>query len=337
MQPFSASSLKLRSSLLAFLVLTPCLRAHAEPPLPVRVSYSGDAECPSSEAFREAVERRAPDLTAAGEGELAREFVVSVRRTAEAWQGNVQIADPSGAKATRQLEGSDCQEVSDALAFIVAELGRAVRLDDEPAPAPTISVAPPAPVPPPSAPPAVRDARVVHVAAGVGLLAVSEPTPDWAPGLAAWLDVGWAPGGKRTLASARLSLLRAASGTISGTIGDADLTWLSSRVDVCAPRLGSDAYWLAPCAGIDVGWIEASGSRALHATSKTAPWLAPGLSLRTGLMALKAFVLEAEATGLLPLSRPQLYFATTEGERETLHSVGNWGFRAGLNVGALFL
>jgi hypothetical protein len=246
---------------------------------------------------------------------------------------------------TRRLEGRDCAEVVEALAFIVAELGRAVSIEGE-ADAPTApDPAPTAPRPSPSLP--REDAQLAiaedttpeparwRVQAGVGLQTLSALMPDWAIGQSLYAELARTRAGVPSAVTVRFSALRAASGTIRGAIGDAEMFWLSLRGEACV-RFGREPLWASPCATFDAGWLDAAGSRAANATTKSAAWLSPGLTARATLVALKFLVLEPEAGVFVPLSRPRLFFAGAEGEGETIHRVGALGFRAGLSVGVLF-
>src|SRR5262245_5910357 len=171
-------------------------RLHAEqapaPPLPVRIAYRAGAGCPSDDEFRAAVARRAPELADAQQGEPAREFSADVtERPDGSIQGKLEISEPSGARATRRIEGDDCHEVSEALAFIVAELARALHIEpDEPvAPPSPIVTAPPARAPEraPTPKPPPKQKRL-HWEAGFGLEATKAPAPDWLLGPAVYLE-----------------------------------------------------------------------------------------------------------------------------------------------------
>lgn len=332
------------------LVLLSALSAHAAEParsLPVRIVYEARAACGNALEFREAVRQRAPELVDAGIYDAAREFNVGVTLGPDGvMRGKVEIFEPSGANVTRRLEGRDCAEVVDALAFIVAELGRAVSIEGdahapaEPDQAPTAPNQPAPATPQLAAEPALEErapperARL-RVQAGVGLQALSAMMPDWALGQLVYADLAWTRAGWPSAVTARLSALRAASGTIRGAIGDAEMLWLSLRGEACV-RLGREPWWATPCATFDVGWLEATGSRAANTTTKRAVWLSPGLTARATLVALKFLAIEPEVGVLVPLSRPRLFFAGAEGDGETIHRVSEVGFRAGMSLGVLF-
>jgi hypothetical protein len=313
---------------------------------PVSIRYSPDAACGSPTEFREAVRRRAPELVDAGVDDAAREFNVEVTFGPDGVvRGKVDIFEPSGAEVTRRLEGRDCAEVVDALAFIVAELGRAVSIEEDAAapevdgpaqapPKPAASVAQPV-VEPAVVPVAASEPARWRVQAGVGLQALSALMPDWAVGQLIYAELARTRAGLPSAVAARLSASRAASGTIRGAIGDAEMLWLSLRGEACV-RFGREPFWVSPCASFDVGWLDATGSRAANSTTKRAAWLSPGLTARATLVALKFLVLEPEAGVFVPLSRPRLFFGGPESEGETIHRVGAVGFRAGLSVGVLF-
>lgn len=313
--------------------------------LPLRIHYEAGAACGNALEFREAVRQRAPELVDAGIYDAAREFNVGVTLGPDGvMRGKVAIFEPSGANVTRHLEGRDCAEVVEALAFIVAELGRAVSIEgegDAPEKTEQPSTAPAAPRSPPrdAEPPISKDATPEparwRVRAGVGLQALSALMPTWALGQLFYAELERTRVGVPSAVTARLSALRAASGTIRGAIGDAEMLWLSLRGEACV-RFGREPFSASPCATLDVGWLDATGSRAANTTTKRAAWLSPGLTVRTSLVALKFLTIEPDAGIFMPLSRPRLFFAGAEGEGETIHRVGAVGLRAGLSVGVLF-
>jgi hypothetical protein len=336
-----------RTTILVLLSALPAWGAEpASSSLPVRIHYETGAACANPREFRDAVRQRAPELVDAGMHEAAREFNVGVTLGPDGvMRGKVEIVEPSGANVTRRLEGRDCAEVVEALAFIVAELGRAVSIEGEADAPADPDRAPTAPKP---APPSSRQAAKLaleedttpeparwRVQAGVGLQALSALMPDWALGQLIYAELDRTRAGLPSAVAARLSASRAASGTIRGAIGDAEMLWLSLRGEACV-RFGREPFWASPCATFDVGWLDATGSRAANSTTKRAAWLSPGLTARVTLVALKFLVLEPEAGVFVPLSRPRLFFGGPESEGETIHRVGAVGFRAGLAVGVLF-
>ena len=325
----------------------PALSAAPSRPLPVRIQYEQGAACGNASDFREAVRQRAPELVDAGIYDAAREFNVGVTLGPDALvRGKVAIFEPSGATVTRRLEGRDCAEVVAALAFIVAELGRAVSIEgeadapEEPdqgskAPAPPASGTPLSQAEPASVEDAALEPARWRVQAGVGLQALSALMPTWALGQLVYAELDRTRAGLPSAVTARLSAMRAASGTIHGAIGDAEMLWLSLRGEACV-RFGRQPFWVSPCATFDGGWLEATGSRAANTTTKRTAWLSPGLTARATLVGLKFLVIEPEVGVFVPLSRPRLFFAGAEGEGETVHRVGAVGLRAGLSLGVLF-
>ncbi len=314
----------------------------------MRIVYTG-GECSSADELRDAVRRRAPELEEANALDVARSFSVEVATGSDGvTRGSVRIQEPSGANVTRRLEGRSCREVLDALAFIVAELGRAVSIEASPADAtlqlaaPTESLEPmtePAPprtlVTPSPAPTRTDTARRLWQA-GVGVEAVFTPTPSWRPAQAAYIDVSWPRPGMLLAPSARVTALRATSGAVRGAIGDAELLWVSGRMEVCPLRWGDERWWAVPCVMVEAGLLEATGSRAANTTTQRTLWLAPGLTARAALAVLDALVVEADAGALLPVIQPRFFFAEGEGQGETIHQVANVGFRFGIKLGVRF-
>lgn len=327
----------------ALVTLMLCAPARAEAPSGrVRITYMARGDCPTPEGFREAVRQRAPELEDAADGEPARQFVVEATEGGGGARGTVVISEPSGASVTRRLEGDDCREVADALAFIVAELGRAVRIDAEipgeteppPAPPPPPPVVPPPPRPveePPNEPRKLWEA-------GAGAEIIGGPAPDLLLAPFGYLELGRARRGSAPLFSARLSFLYSKSGTIDGTIGNADIRWLAARAELCGPRFGTLVLSVGPCAAFDVGELEGSGYGSANPKSEDALWLAPGLSARALLTVERKLVIGAALGAFVPLVRPRFYFAGggSAGDSETIHTVPSVGFRAALGVGVQF-
>jgi hypothetical protein len=315
----------------------------------------GELGCRTPTEFRDAVRRQAPELREAVENEPAREFVVAVTVHDDgSTLGNVDISEPSGASVTRRLNGRSCAEVADALAFIVAELGVAVRLEEEGGqarapreepsagaralPATSPAREPPVPTKRVAASPAPRAARSPWLSyqAGIGLDSVRGPVPNWTWAPAAYFDIGWRPSGVRARAAARLSLSRTTSTAVYGTIGDTQFRWLTARAEGCAPWLGTESLVATPCVTFDVGWVEAKGSRAAHPKTTRSAWLSPGVTARVSYAPIRVLVLEAEAGLMAPLSRPRFFFANAQGQPETVYAVRAVGFRAGLRAGVRF-
>ncbi|HYJ11386.1 MAG TPA: hypothetical protein VEX18_20325 [Polyangiaceae bacterium] len=325
-------------------------------PLPTRITYMGELGCRTSAEFRESVRRHAPELRDAVEHEPAREFVLAVTVNDDgSTLGSVDISEPSGASVMRRLNGHSCGEVADAMAFIVAELGMAARLeregtDDErgdrqgtreAGAAPASPPAPSQPAPPErvaasSVPRSQPRLRWLRYQAGGGVDAVHGPVPGWTWGPVAYFEVGWKPSGVGALAAARLSLSRTASKTVNGKIGDAVFHWFTGRAEGCLPWLGTESFVATPCVTFDVGWLEAKASRADNPRTKRTVWLSPGLSVRASYAPLRMLVIEAEGGLMVPLSRPRFFFADVESDSETIYDVKTVGFRAGLRAGVLF-
>jgi hypothetical protein len=328
----------------------------ASGPLPARITFVGELGCRTTTEFRDAVRRHAPELREAAGKEPAREFVVAVTvHDDRGTLGHLDISEPSGANVTRRLEGRSCAEVTDALAFIVAELGVAVRLDQEGTEVreqrkPPSAEAPAPPTPSASSQPSTPTGRVaasrapraersrwLSYQAGIGLDAVRGPVPNWTWAPAAYFDLGWRPFGVRARAAARLSLSRTSSSAVYGTIGDTHFRWSTARAEGCAPWLGTASLVATPCVTFDVGWVEAKGSRAAHPKTTRTVWLSPGVTARVSYAPpIRVLVLEAEAGLMVPLSRPRFFFANAQGQPETIYAARGLGFRAGLRAGVRF-
>jgi len=280
-------------------------------------------------------------------GEPAREFSADVTERADGRvQGRLEISEPSGARATRRVEGDDCLEVSEALAFIVAELGRALHIEPDPiaeAPPPVATAAPPARAPerrpadrkPPPEPPPERERRWE---AGVALEVTSAPAPDALLGPSIYLELPrFTPPGTPRF-SGRLSAHYANSGIIPGDIGDSEIRWIVTRGELCGPRAISGSFSLGACALFDAGELRGKGEGSADPTTRASLWLAPGLLARIKATIAPAFLVVGVEGGLFaPLIRPRFFFGDAEGQSgETVHEVPALGSFVAFELGVLF-
>ena len=125
-------------------------------PAPAALDYQAPSGCPTASVFKDAIAARGGDLGAPSSPGDARVLVVSIRKQADGYAGAFQVREPEGVTGTRQLRGTTCAEVADALAVVAAiELRGEAAGDTSAAPAPISPVASGAPAPPdpPAQPP----------------------------------------------------------------------------------------------------------------------------------------------------------------------------------------
>jgi hypothetical protein len=119
-----AADLHWRARLACFLLtlelaplVTERLAHGAEPTESVRLLYQAPPSCPSRADFVAAVVARTSRASLDASEEAARTFVVDVQARQLTWTGRLVIRTKNGADSRREVTGSSCAEVVDALAF----------------------------------------------------------------------------------------------------------------------------------------------------------------------------------------------------------------------------
>jgi hypothetical protein len=281
----------------------------------------GPPGCPSETAFFRAVALRTDRARLAAPNESARSFAVTVQSTSDGSVGTLRIVGTDGAIASRDVNGSDCAEVTSALTLIVA-----LAIDPEasllPVTQPPAPVAVTEPVPPatsisgPRVPPTTKmngsDKRPrslvwslgADVAAQLGLVPAAGFGGD------AFVDV--APSGDGAFVpSFRLAFEgdRAAP-SFAGPIG-ATLTWWTARLAACPlrPRLGGTSR-LALCGDFAAGVLRSRGVGLDQTATETHPWVASGVEARFDWFATHGLFFSVTARALVPLHRYPFYYQT---------------------------
>src|SRR6185437_14910860 len=148
-----------------------------------------------------------------------------IEGTAAALVGTVRLERAAGDVLERQLQGTSCAEVEDALALVAA-----LALEDEPEPpppAPAVDEEGPPDLPPPPPPP-VRHA----LAAGVQGAVVAVDAPSVRPALAAFVELAGDLGGGRRELRATFEYT-GASVAMASTTATLGLAWWTGRLDAC--------------------------------------------------------------------------------------------------------
>ncbi len=151
---------------------------------------------------------------------------------ADAWSGALRVersASP-GDLVEREVRGTRCADVEDALALVAA----LVLEDQAPAPPPPPPSPPPALEPDPAAAddvPAPRPARAHIARAGAQAIVAGLAAPSARPGIAAFGELLGTLAGSR--ASLRATFAYAGASVQVGP-SELDLAWVTGRVDACA-------------------------------------------------------------------------------------------------------
>jgi len=152
----------LRTKLLVFCGLAQVLavsvgeaRAHAAGR--VAVVYEAVGSCPSEGEFKAAVESRGGNFTGPGAPGSAWAIRVSIAQDAGGYRGTLQTTNEDATSALREVHGSTCQDVVDALAVVSAT---ALNPQAESSPKSSAERAPTPVIVKPPSPPAVDEGRL---------------------------------------------------------------------------------------------------------------------------------------------------------------------------------
>jgi hypothetical protein len=293
-------------------------------------SYAVAADCPTQQAWNQALRTRLPEeLRAAG----VQRFSVTIRRerTAEtdSFGYTGQVAAPGAAAGeARRVSGASCQEVVEALSLIAALALRGSAPSEGAAlESPEFELSPaPASFSVSDAPPVASAAREaerlrVGVEGFVQLQSISSPrvavdrglgvTLSWQRGAwQPWLLLGVDWGGEQT--------------QLPNATGMARFDRWSAQLVGCPLRFPrQSALGLRPCLHLELGELTGRGVAVKGATSSAAPLVSSGAGLRLEWLALEQLALGAELDGVLMLTRPRFYFAP----EFTALELPAWGLR----------
>lgn len=103
--------------LLATAVLAPPVKAESER---IHITFDAPKGCSDSTAFLRALKKWTKRFEPVTEAQTTRRFLVTIRRTASAASGQLEIRTPGAATSLRNVAGKTCDEVSAALALMTA-------------------------------------------------------------------------------------------------------------------------------------------------------------------------------------------------------------------------
>jgi hypothetical protein len=330
---------KLACGLLAASLATVALPAKADEIVePVRMEVDANVECSNDRLFFDEVRARTARVRWAEPEERARAFRVRIRNEGNDIVGTLTIVDESKASAPRTFKADSCKAVIEALAFVAAvSIDPAAHREGVLAlpPAPALPLPPPAPPPewpsetpveaPPDAPlkegsgarspdthaksSAPRSNRGGWIfAIGAGATVEGPDTlSNHGLGARAFAEVGrvLGPGRVALAPTARVSFDLPSSWSTQVGAANANFTWTRGAADVCPIRVRlASSLFAAPCAGIEVGAVEAS-TTAPHPLPATTPWAAVTLSARLRLTFLRVLFAEVEPSVDIPFVRQQ--------------------------------
>lgn len=287
-----------------------------------RVEYRAPPECPDARAFVAGVTGRTKQaIVAPGPDARAVEVVIE---SAPALEGRVRIAGPRGEIGERSVRGAVCREVVDALALITAlsfDPEASSEVTDEPVPAPA-----------PEAPPSVAAGpRAPSLAwslyAGLTLVPFESALPGSDLGFGA--AVGASSEGA-IVAPLTLLTVRRTTGDVARVGGRAELGVTSAGLVGCPVRIPAQgALALRPCAGFELGRLDAEGVNLTQGRRHSSVWLLPTVGARGQWQFSAPFVASAELGAGFPLKRQHYTFDS--GER--VHDIPRVSLGVALELG----
>jgi hypothetical protein len=287
--------------------LTAVLLALGGEAVPVRVSYDAPVDCPSAQAFYEAVRARTDHVREAVGEEPRLDVSVRVARNARGFAGDVREVVNGKESATRSMDGATCKEVVEALSLTVA-------LSIDPDAHAPISPPPiePLPRPAPSAPVALPPEEVAEPASaplrlevGLSTLGTVVETRGLSFGGALFASV-FRETSPHTSSGLQLALLFASTDFPSSP-SDHHTRFGALALDVCPWRYRVGDVELAPCALGSFGVLELTGREVSGAKTVDRAWWSAGLDAQLSLLLGSGWVLEGALGGTVPLVRRRYF------------------------------
>lgn len=298
----------------------PALAASVHAEEAVRFEYRAPAECPSAAVFEARVRERSLHVRVAAAGELARTFDVTVLVSADTASARVEFVDGDGSQASRTVAGATCDEVVSSIALVVALAIDARATQGSGQTPPSTPPRPSRESPSSRSEPTAASNRGRSAATPARPPAHERhatPTRGWAPtvGLGAGFTSHEGPSGALSLdaffaarpfsprSSVRAGLLHFRSSATTGSGQEATFRGYGLRAEACPWALLVRTFFAEPCAGVDLGAIQAKGvpgaSVVSPRTSTRFWWQAEAIS-RLG-VGLGAVVLELQGELAVPL------------------------------------
>ncbi len=306
-------------------------RPAASTPESVRIDYVVPAGCPDAAAFERALRERTTRFRQAAPGEQVRTLSVRVMATASSFAGRLEVRGLDGSSAVRGVEGQVCGEVTSALALMTAlaidpnaltgASPKAPAGGSKPTSGGPDGPAPKAPVGPERQPsPAALDAAAS--ASSSAASRVSQPW-RWSAGLLGRMTFGlWptsgyggdlfleteAPASSRLGPAVRAGILvaRCEADLAAPTGAAAEFQVTAAALEGCPARIGllGDRLVTYPCLAFRLGVLRSEGSRISQPRRTVGLWSEVEPVLRVRLAATTRVRLEAQASLIVPLTRP---------------------------------
>jgi hypothetical protein len=311
------------SRALLLIALTCVTRSSRADSQALALDYDADATCPDQEAFSALVlEKLAANCVAEGSSTRP-QIAAHIHATSAGFVGQLALRRSDASSYDREVTGTSCTEVANALAFVLAlALGTKEATASSAEPAPSAVVAPP-PVP------AVKEPPRASTAAQPTPRPAEERRSLWRLGAGAQVGERGGLGASTITGSAFLEARRVAHGPFGFTFragfssaqtasrhdpnGTTNASWWAGNLEVCPLRLQLlGPLALLPCAGADVGRLRIKGSPSSapgssgDAASKL--WVDGFAGVRLELSLARWLALEVQSDLLVPLTRYRFEF-----------------------------
>ncbi len=325
--------------------------ARATPAAHYLLTYDAPVECPDREEVVQRLRSFAPATTFAedGGGDSAVRLVVT---SAPSLVASIEIARPGQPVTTRVVPADNCAELVEAAALVIAIL-----IDPEAAQRASVTGAERSSPPPvrqqtvaSPRPPAARSEAVADSVLVPRGSSGHSDSQRWSFGAEGFVGVTWAMAPRATLDTgigARaesddrgalspwflLSAHRAQSAEVTFVNGSASFQLVSGALRSCPLRAWVRTWaWLAPCARVELGRLEAQGNASGNSRSPSILWAAAAAFGRAELR-VSAVHLAAEAGATFPFRHDTYHF---DPSGTTVFTLPIAAFSAGMGAGLTF-
>jgi hypothetical protein len=293
--------------------------AHAmqAPGLPLRLTVTAAFDCPDGATLLSQVKAYAPRVRAALPGESATAIQIEVHPSGPLLEGIVTVEDPRGASGRRELQGTNCDALASAAAFVIAVImdPQAVRANEEAPASPALTPAPPSkPLPP-----------IGHISAGTALEIAHGFGPDPAVIARLLLDFAfsrWLAGVSLRIEGGRGLEHSEHVGAGTATIGVTD-----ARIEPCYGVWSPRTLTVRGCGVVEMLFLSADSEAGDPATSQS-PTLASvelGLAVRPTWTIGEYFSVGLLAGAAVPLARYRFYFTLPDTTVYRLPALSTFG------------
>jgi hypothetical protein len=289
---------------IAGLALLSTARAEAVS-LPIHVEYRSGEGCPNEAAFAARLHERMMG-GAGSEIDRPRRVLIAVDGSGEGAVGQLTIEGRSGETTTRQISGPSCEQIVDALAFVVA-------LTLDPAASARAAPAPPSAGPPADAPTEQATRAPPGATWRLSAAAHASMTGAFPPGLQVSVPVFVELGDEfpatlnRWTPALRAGFERSFGASMQVPQGSARFVWTVGRLDLCASLSVAPRLRVGPCLGADMGEIDGAGSIA-RPRQASPFWFALGGIVRGRWQVRSPVFLEVDAGAVVPVTRNAFVF-----------------------------